>query len=117
HAFDGVIHLAALKAAGESMVEPEKFSRHNITGSLNLLEAALAAKIPALVFSSSAAVYGAPEYLPLDEKHPTRPENYYGYTKLAIEGFLDWYGRLKGLKHVSLRYFNAAGYDPDGELT
>jgi UDP-glucose 4-epimerase len=117
HLFDGVIHLAALKAAGESMVEPERFSRHNITGSLNLMEAALEAKIPGFVFSSSAAVYGAPEYLPLDEKHPTRPENYYGYTKLAIEGFLGWYGKLKGLKHASLRYFNAAGYDPEGELT
>lgn len=117
HRFDGVVHLAALKAAGESMVAPEKYSRHNITGSLNLLEAVLEAGIPSFVFSSSAAVYGAPEYLPLDEKHPTRPENYYGYTKLAIEGFLDWYGRLKGLRHVSLRYFNAAGYDPDGEVS
>jgi UDP-glucose 4-epimerase len=115
--FDGVVHLAALKAAGESMTEPEKYSRTNITGSLNLLEAVLEAKIPTVVFSSSAAVYGAPEYLPLDEAHPTRPENYYGYTKLAIEGFLNWYGRLKGLRHVSLRYFNAAGYDPEGELT
>lgn len=114
--FDGVIHLAALKAAGESMEQPERYSRHNITGSLNLLEAVLEAGIPSFVFSSSAAVYGDPEYLPLDEAHPTRPANYYGYTKLAIEGFLDWYGRLKGLRHVSLRYFNAAGYDPEGEL-
>lgn len=117
HRCEGVIHLAALKAAGESMQVPEKYSRHNITGTLNLLEAVLAAEIPAFVFSSSAAVYGTPEYLPLDERHPTRPENYYGYTKLAIEGFLEWYGRLKGLKHVSLRYFNAAGYDPDGGIT
>jgi UDP-glucose 4-epimerase len=115
--FDGIVHLAALKAAGESMLEPEKYSRHNITGSLNLLEAVTTAGIPAVVFSSTAAVYGAPEYLPLDENHPTRPENYYGHTKLAIEGFLDWYGRLKGVRHVSLRYFNAAGYDPEGAIT
>jgi UDP-glucose 4-epimerase len=115
--FDGVIHLAALKAAGESMTDPEKYSRTNITGSLNLLEAVVEAKIPALVFSSTAAVYGSPAYLPLDEAHPTKPENYYGHSKLAIEGFLDWYGRLKGLRHVSLRYFNAAGYDPEGVLS
>lgn len=117
HRFDGVVHLAALKAAGESMTQPERYSRHNITGSLNLLEAVSEAKIPVFVFSSSAAVYGAPDYLPLDEKHPTRPENYYGYTKLAIEGFLEWYGKLRGLRYVALRYFNAAGYDPDGEIT
>ncbi len=117
HRFDGVVHLAALKSAAESMTQPERYSRHNISGSLNLIAAVLEAGIPAFVFSSSAAVYGSPDYLPLDEKHPTRPENYYGYTKLAIEGFLDWHGRLKGLRHVSLRYFNAAGYDPEGAIT
>ncbi|MCD6024777.1 MAG: UDP-glucose 4-epimerase [Fibrobacteria bacterium] len=117
HRFDGVIHLAALKAAGESMTAPEKYSRHNITGSLNLLEAVVEAGIPRFVFSSSAAVYGLPDYVPIDERHPTRPENYYGHTKLVIEGFLEWYGRLKGLKHGVLRYFNAAGYDPEGEIT
>lgn len=116
HKFDGVVHLAALKAAGESMVDPVSYSRNNITGSLNLLEAVLEAKIPTLVFSSTAAVYGAPTYFPLDEAHPQNPENYYGHTKLAIEEFLAWYGKLKGLKHVSLRYFNAAGYDPEGEV-
>ncbi|HAO99091.1 MAG TPA: UDP-glucose 4-epimerase GalE [Fibrobacteres bacterium] len=114
--FDGVVHLAALKAAGESMEVPERYSRANIVGSLNLLESVLEAGIPNFVFSSTAAVYGEPQYLPLDEKHSTKPENYYGHTKLAIEGFIEWYGRLKGLKHVCLRYFNAAGYDPDGEL-
>lgn len=114
--FDGVIHLAALKAAGESMTAPERYSVHNITGTLNLLNAASRHGIRRFVFSSSAAVYGDPEYLPMDEKHPTRPANYYGYTKLAIEGFLEWYGRLKGLRYAALRYFNAAGYDVDGEL-
>jgi len=117
HKFDGVVHLAALKAAGESMLDPVSYSRNNITGSLNLLEAVLAAEIPAFVFSSTAAVYGAPAYLPLDEAHPTTPENYYGHTKLAIEQFLAWYGTLKGLRHVSLRYFNAAGYDPEGDVS
>ncbi len=115
-AYDGVIHLAALKAAGESMLLPEKYSVHNITGSLNLLNAAVKGGIRNVVFSSSAAVYGDPRYLPMDEKHPTVPVNYYGFTKLAIEQYLDWYARLKGIRFAALRYFNAAGYDPDGEL-
>lgn len=114
--FDGVIHLAALKAAGDSMVHPDKYSINNITGTLNLLNAVTKHGIANFVFSSSAAVYGDPQYMPMDEKHPTVPANYYGYTKLAIEGFLDWYSRLKGLKYASLRYFNAAGYDIDGEI-
>ena len=114
--FDGVIHLAALKAAGDSMTQPEKYSIHNIAGTLNLLNAVARAGIGHLVFSSTAAVYGDPVYQPMDEKHPTQPANYYGYTKLAIEGFLDWYQRLKGIRFAALRYFNAAGYDLDGEL-
>jgi len=69
-----------------------------------------------MVFSSSAAVFGEPEYLPIDEKHPKNPENYYGYTKLSIEQFMSWYEKLRGLKFAALRYFNAAGYDPEGEL-
>jgi len=115
--FDGVIHLAALKAADESMREPERYSRNNIVGSLNLVEAVIKAGIPRLVFSSTAAVYGEPDYVPIDEKHPVRPGNYYGQTKLMVEGLLKWYGQLRGLRHVILRYFNAAGYDPEGTLT
>jgi UDP-glucose 4-epimerase len=114
--FGGVFHLAALKDAGESMSEPLRYSRQNIAGSLNLLEAVLEAAVPFFVFSSTAAVYGAPGFLPVDESHPTRPENYYGHTKLVIEGFLEWYARLKGLRYGALRYFNAAGYDPEGEV-
>ena len=114
--YDGVIHLAALKAAGDSMTQPEKYSVHNITGTLNLLNAVVKHGIKHFVFSSTAAVYGDPVYQPMDEKHPTNPANYYGYTKLAIEGYLDWYGRLKGLRYAALRYFNAAGYDLDGEI-
>ena len=114
---EGVVHLAAFKAAGESMLKPEKYSVNNITGSLNILNACTEAGVKYLVFSSSAAVYGAPEYLPIDEKHNTNPENYYGYTKLAIENYMEWYDKLKGLKFASLRYFNAAGYDTEGKIT
>ncbi|HRW25777.1 MAG TPA: GDP-mannose 4,6-dehydratase, partial [Spirochaetia bacterium] len=72
--------------------------------------------IKRFVFSSSAAVYGEPAYLPVDEKHPTVPENFYGFTKLEIERILDWYDRLKGLRYSALRYFNAAGYDVRGRV-
>jgi len=113
---DSIIHMAALKAAGESMTEPEKYAENNISGTINLLNAAMAAKVKYFVFSSSAAVYGEPQYLPLDESHPTVPMNFYGHTKLAIENLLRWYSQLKGLRISSLRYFNAAGYDVDGEL-
>lgn len=114
--WDAVIHLAAFKAAGESMTKPEKYAKNNITGSLNLITACDAAGIKRFVLSSSAAVYGEPAYLPIDENHPTIPENYYGYTKLAIERHLQWFDKLKGLKFAALRYFNAAGYDPDGKM-
>ena len=114
--YDLIIHLAAFKAAGESMIKPEKYSVNNITGTINILNSAVKAGIPNLVFSSSAAVYGEPAYLPIDEEHPKNPENYYGYTKLAIEQFLGWYDKLKGLKFAALRYFNAAGYDGQGRI-
>ncbi len=114
---DAVVHLAAFKAAGESMVAPEKYSRNNIAGTIALLNAMAYAGTRRIVFSSSAAVYGEPEYLPVDENHPTNPENYYGFTKLEIERLLSWYSKLKGIRYASLRYFNAAGYDPDGEIT
>ena len=115
--FEALIHLAASKAAGESMIKPEKYSVNNITGTLNILNAASEAGIGNIVFSSSAAVYGEPQYLPIDEDHPTVPENYYGFTKLQIEGFLRWYEKLKGIRSASLRYFNAAGYDAAGRIT
>ena len=113
---DSIIHLAALKAAGESMIKPEKYAENNLSGTINLLNAATAANVKNIVFSSSAAVYGEPQYLPMDEAHPTEPMNFYGYTKLAIENLLRWYSQLRGLRFCSLRYFNAAGYDVDGEL-
>jgi UDP-glucose 4-epimerase len=114
--FDAIVHLAAFKAAGESMLCPEKYSRNNITGTLNILNAACQSGIKKIVFSSSAAVYGEPQYLPIDEKHPTLPENYYGFTKLEIERFLGWYDKLKNIRFASLRYFNAAGYDIKGRI-
>jgi UDP-glucose 4-epimerase len=114
--FDALIHLAASKAAGESMLKPEKYSRNNIMGTLNILNAAAETGVKHIVFSSSAAVYGEPEYLPIDEQHPTRPENYYGFTKLEIERFLGWYEKLRGIRYACLRYFNAAGYDVKGRI-
>jgi UDP-glucose 4-epimerase len=114
--YDALVHLAASKAAGESMLQPEKYSRNNIAGTLNILNAALETGIKNIIFSSSAAVYGEPQYLPIDEKHSTNPENFYGFTKLEIERFLGWYEKLKGIRFASLRYFNAAGYDVKGNL-
>jgi len=114
--FDAIVHLAACKAAGESMLEPEKYSRNNINGTVHILNAVCETGIKNFVFSSSAAVYGEPEYLPIDEKHPTGPENYYGFTKLEIERFLGWYEKLKNIRYASLRYFNAAGYDVNGRI-
>lgn len=114
--FDACIHLAAFNAAGESMLIPEKYSENNITGTLNILNSAVKHNCKNIVFSSSAAIFGNPQKLPIDENHPKNPENYYGFTKLSIEDYLEWYSKLKGLNYSALRYFNAAGYDIDGEI-
>jgi len=114
--YDALVHLAASKAAGESMLIPEKYSKNNIMGTLNILNTACDTGIKNIVFSSSAAVYGEPQYVPIDEKHPTSPENYYGFTKLEIERFLGWYDKLKNIRFAALRYFNAAGYDVKGRI-
>ncbi len=106
-----------LKRTGESMEKPEKYAENNIFGSMNLLNAVTDAGIKNFVFSSTAAVYGFPCYLPMDEKHPVNPANYYGYTKVFVEDNLKWYSQLKGLNYVALRYFNAAGYDVKGRIT
>jgi len=113
---DSIVHLAAFKSSEESMNQPEIYAENNISGTINLLNAAVEAKIKNFVFSSSASVYGEPQYLPLDENHPTNPLNFYGQTKLQIENLLKWYSQLRGIRFSSLRYFNAAGYDIDGEL-
>lgn len=114
--FDACIHLAAFKAAGESMIKPEKYSVNNITGTLNILNSATKYNCKNIVFSSSAAIFGNPQKLPIEENHPKNPENYYGFTKLSIEDYLEWYSKLKGLNYSALRCFNAAGYDIDGEI-
>ena len=115
--FDVAIYLAASKAAGESMFNPEKYSVNNISAAVNVINACVKYNCMKFVFSSSAAIYGSPQYIPIDEKHPKNPENYYGFTKLKIEEILEWYAKLKNLRFAALRYFNAAGYDPDGVLT
>lgn len=114
---DAVFHFAASKAAGESMTDPGLYCRNNIRGTLQLLEAMLERGVLRFVFSSSAAVYGEPQYLPIDEKHPLQPINYYGFTKLVIEQNLQWFSQLKGMRYAALRYFNAAGYDVHGRVT
>ncbi len=106
--FDAVMHFASYKAAGESMTEVSKYS-DNITGLINLLDCMVEFGVKKIVFSSSAAVYGNPEYVPIDEKHSLKPINYYGFTKLEGERILEWYSKLKGITFVALRYFNVAG--------
>ena len=109
----GVVHLAAKKAVGESMILPEKYATNNIAGAINVLNSMVKHGVRNIVFSSSAAVYGLPLYTPIDEKHPINPINYYGYTKRAIEENMEWYNKLGKLNFTSLRYFNAVGYDKD----
>lgn len=114
---DGVVHLAAKKAVGDSMIHPELYAENNIKGSINLLNAMSKHNVKHIVFSSSAAVYGMPKYLPLDENHPINPINYYGYTKLCIEQNMEWYAKLGRLNYAALRYFNAVGYAKDKSIT
>ena len=107
--FDGVMHFAALIEAGESMAKPELYFRNNTAATLSLLEAMLSARIPRLVFSSTAAVYGEPESTPIHEDAPLRPTNAYGESKLLVEKMLAWMYRVHGFSYASLRYFNVAG--------
>lgn len=111
NSFDAVVHLAASKSASESMEKPFLYSNNNIIGGLNLIEACVENKVKFFLFSSTAAVYGLPKYLPIDESHPLGPINYYGYSKLVIENNLKWISKIKNFKYASLRYFNAAGFD------
>ena len=116
HAFDGVMHFASFIQVGESVLAPALYYRNNVTNTLKLLDAMTKHGVKALVFSSSAAVFGEPEYVPIDEAHPKRPLNPYGMTKWMVERILEDYDRAYGLKSASLRYFNAAGADPEGRL-
>ncbi|MEY2440269.1 MAG: UDP-glucose 4-epimerase [Verrucomicrobiota bacterium] len=106
---DAVMHFAAHALVGESMQQPSKYFRNNVGSGLNLLDAMVALDIKRLVFSSTCAIFGPPERLPIDEDLPTRPINPYGESKLLFERILPWYDQIHGLKFVSLRYFNAAG--------
>src|SRR5216117_774157 len=106
---DAVMHFAASALVGESMRDPSKYFRNNISNGLNLLDAMVAARVQRIVFSSTCAIFGMPERLPIDETAPARPINPYGESKLAFEKILCWYDQIHGLKFVSLRYFNAAG--------
>ncbi len=113
HAIEAVVHFAALKAAGESMVQPARYLDRNVGDTLALLAEVDRAGVPSFVYSSSAAVYGEPDRSPVAEDAATRPTNPYGESKLLVERALPWY-EATGLRHVSLRYFNAAGAEPDG---
>jgi UDP-glucose-4-epimerase GalE len=116
HDIAGVIHFASLIRVGESYINPQKYYRHNLITSLNLLQAMLHAGVKRFIFSSSAAVYGVPEHVPISESHQLNPSNPYGMTKYFVEKILQDYDRAYGLKFISLRYFNAAGADPEAEL-
>jgi UDP-glucose 4-epimerase len=111
-----VLHFASLIQVGESFTNPQKYYKHNLITSLNLLEAMLNNSVDRFLFSSSAAVYGIPEKTPITESHPLTPANPYGMTKMIVEKILEDYNKAYGLNFISLRYFNAAGADPDGLL-
>jgi len=113
---EGVVHLAASSLVGESVQDPARYYRNNLERSLALLDTLRERGVGRFVFSSSAAVYGEPVALPMEEDHPTHPTNPYGETKLAFERALRWYHAAHGMEFVSLRYFNAAGSSPDGTL-
>src|SRR5215203_3193655 len=113
---EGVIHLAAHAYVGESVAAPRKYFTNNVTGTLALLDAMMDTGVERIVFSSTCATYGLPESLPIAEDHPQRPVNPYGDSKLFIERVLQAYGHAYDLRWITLRYFNAAGADPDGEL-
>lgn len=114
--FDGVIHFAAYALAGESMQDPYKYFFNNLAGGLNLLELMKKNQINNIVFSSTCAVYGTPDNLPVTEDESKKPESVYGESKLMFEKILDWYDKVFGIKNISLRYFNAAGAALDGSL-
>jgi UDP-arabinose 4-epimerase len=116
HAIEAVIHLAGFIQVGESVREPQKYFHNNLTSTLNLLDTLVTRGVRSIVFSSSAAVYGTPIRVPLDEEHPVAPLSPYGDSKMFVERILHWYGQAYGLRWASLRYFNAAGADPDGDL-
>jgi UDP-glucose 4-epimerase len=113
---DAVMHFAASIQVGESVAKPQMYYRNNVLNTLNLLEAMAARGIRRLIFSSTAALFGEPQYVPIDELHPERPLNPYGMSKWMVERMLPDFERAHDLRSISLRYFNAAGADPTGLL-
>lgn len=114
--FNAVMHFASFIEVGESIVSPAKYYNNNVTNTQNLLDAMVKHGVLNFIFSSTAAIFGEPEYVPIDEKHPMNPINPYGRTKLIVEQMLDDYDRAYGMKSVALRYFNAAGADPETRI-
>lgn len=114
--FDGVMHFASYIEVGESTRDPAKYYKNNVTNTQNLLDAMIRHGVGNFIFSSTAAVFGEPRYTPIDESHPRSPINPYGRSKHMVEEMLADYERAYGLKSISLRYFNAAGADEDGQL-
>ncbi|MBN2288613.1 MAG: UDP-glucose 4-epimerase GalE, partial [Candidatus Glassbacteria bacterium] len=114
--FEAVLHFAAYIFVGESVSDPEKYYRNNLSGGLNLLRAMRAHSVDKLIFSSTAAVYGVPSRVPIPEEHPVAPINPYGWSKLALERMIADYSRAYGWRSIIFRYFNAAGADPEGEI-
>ncbi len=113
---EGVIHFAAYKAPGESMSEPAKYFRNNVTGTLTLIETMLKHNCNALIFSSSCSIFGTPKQLPVTEDAPFGPESVYGESKLMVETMLRWFDKISGFRSVSLRYFNASGASLDNVI-
>ena len=116
YGIDKVVHFAAFSQVGESVVNPQKYYINNVCGTINLLRAMLENNVKKIVFSSTAATYGEPVYIPIDEKHPQNPINPYGQTKLMIEKIMDDYDKAYDLKSVRLRYFNVAGADSKSRI-
>lgn len=116
HRFDGVMHFASFIEVGESVLDPAKYYRNNFINTVTLLDAMLRHDVKRFIFSSTAAVYGEPQYVPIDEAHPRNPINPYGRSKSMVEQLLHDYDRAYGLKSICLRYFNAAGADPQSRI-
>jgi len=113
---EAVMHFSAFAYVGESVENPEKYYQNNVSATINLLSSMLKYNIKKFIFSSSCATYGIPEYIPIDEKHPQKPINPYGNTKLIVENILKDYSNAYNLKYIALRYFNAAGAHPNAQI-
>jgi len=116
HRIMAIIHFAAYAYVGESMSDPGKYFRNNVINTIKLMDSMVECGVDKIVFSSTCATYGLPEIVPINEQHPQRPVNPYGESKLFVERALHWYSMAHGIRAAALRYFNAAGADPDSEI-